>query len=191
VIGWWLRNIATNPVAYAQHRLAFTGHLLDPLESARRHPVYSAALRGTRHHLFVLNDAENPEHFYALTKGKAAADGIGWWRSNRVADALGRFGSGVYEHRWTEALALLLGLGVLLWQWRRRSLGQPVHLAIAVAGGLCVGNVAMHGLLGVASQSRYLFPTVCCAAYALLLLLWSRADAPSTTSKAAASGPEA
>jgi hypothetical protein len=174
VIGWWLRNVATHPLAYAQHRLSFTGHLLDPLESARRHPVYSAALQGSRHHLYVLNDAARPDRFHAMARGRAAANGIGWWRSNRVAEGLGRFGSGVYEHRWTEALALLVSLGLLLWQWRRRVAGRPVHLAVAVAAGLCVGNVAMHGLLGVASQARYLFPTVCCVAYALLLLLWSR-----------------
>jgi hypothetical protein len=177
VIGWWLRNVASHPVAYAQHRLAFTGHLVDPLESARRHPVYSAALRGTRHHLYALNDGQRPDAFSALTKSKPAASEIGWWRSNPVAEALGRYGSGVYEQRWNEALALLFSLGLLLWQWRRRAMGRPVHLAVAVAAGLCVGNVAMHGVLGVASQSRYLFPSVCCAIYALLLLLWSRAAA--------------
>jgi hypothetical protein len=183
VIGWWLRNIASHPIAYAQHRLTFTGFLLDPTESTRRHPAYRSQFRLGEHHFYALNSEDRVERFQKVAASRISVTDIGWWRTNRAAEGLVWFSSKVYEHRWTEAFALLLCLALLVWQWLRRWWGEPVHLAVAMAAALGIGNVAMHCLIGIASQPRYLFPTVCCAAFALLLALSTRAETARTASR--------
>jgi hypothetical protein len=176
VIVWWLGNIVRHPIAYLQHRAAFAGHLLDPLGAARGHPVYAASLTTNEHHYYALNDAERPARFIAQTQGRISAADVAWWQGNAAAAALTRASSALYRNRGIEPIALLLCIAVLLWQFRARRRGRPADIVAALAAGIGIGNFVMHGLFGVASQSRYMFPTLCCALFVLAIVV--RAGAP-------------
>lgn len=171
---WWLLNILSNPGAYAGHRLDFTAHLLDPRESGRNHPVYGRLAGQPERHLYALNRPDQAERFRTAAGGRIAADEIGWWRGNRAAGLFAGLGVLVFGFRWTEVFSLLACMAVVAAGFRRRWRGRPVPLAAPAAAALGIGNVAMHAWLGVASQDRYLFPTVCCAAFALGAALRAR-----------------
>ena len=168
---WWLLNILSNPRAYVEHRLAFTSHLLDPRETGRNHPVYGRFADPWARHLYALNRPDRAERFRSAARGRIARAEIGWWQGNRAADLFAALGAFVFGFRWTEALALLACAAIVASGFRQRWRRRPVPLVATAAAALGIGNVAMHALLGVASQDRYLFPTVCCAAVALIALL--------------------
>lgn len=168
---WWLGNILAHPLAYAGHRLDFTSNLLDPHEMARRHPVYGRFTGSVGRHLYALNRPDQAERFRQAAHGRIAPGDVGWWRGNRAAGLFAALGALVFGFRWTEALALLACALVMASGFRRRWQGRPVAPAALAAAAIGIGNFAMHAMLGVASQDRYLFPTVCCAAFALIALL--------------------
>lgn len=168
---WWLINIATHPVAYAEHRLAFTAHLLDPRETARNHPVHGRFADPWARHLYALNRPDQAERLRKAVRGRIPAGEIGWWQGNKAADLFAGLGGLVFGFRGMEVIALLACVVIIATGVRHRRRGRPVPLLPSIAAALGIGNVAMHALLGVASQDRYLFPTICCAAFALIALL--------------------
>ncbi len=165
---WWLANLLAHPSAYAGHRLAFTAHLLDPRESGRSHPVYGRFANPWQRHLYALNRPDQAARFDEAARGRLGERDIGWWRGNRAADLFAALGAFVFGFRWTEALGLAACAAVVAAGFRRR---RPLPFAASAAAALGLGNVAMHVLLGVASQDRYLLPTVCCAIFAMIAIL--------------------
>jgi hypothetical protein len=168
---WWLTNIASHPLAYAEHRLAFASYLLDPRETGRNHPVHGRAAGREPRHLYALNRTDRARLLQDAAGGRIAAEEIGWWKGNKAADLFAALGALVFGFRWMEVLGLLACAAVLASGLRARWRGRPAALAAQAAAALGIGNFAMHALLGIASQDRYLFPTVCCAAFALIALL--------------------
>ncbi|HEX8224709.1 MAG TPA: hypothetical protein VF605_12905 [Allosphingosinicella sp.] len=173
---WWLINLLKHPRAYVEHRLTFTSNLLDPREAARNHPVYGRLADRWQRHLYALNRPDQAARFHEAARGRFADREIGWWRGNRAADLFAALGTIVFGFRWTEALSLLACAAVVAAGLRRRWRGRPQPFVASAAAALGIGNVAMHALLGVASQDRYLFPTVCCAAFALIAILRARRE---------------
>ncbi len=159
---WWLRTVASNPSAYLTHRLAFTRELL-----------VSEADEGWRHHLHGINTAERIHVFRRSAAGRMDERAVLWWRENAVAVGLAAFSSAIYQHRWTELTALVLCVILLGWSWLRRRRGLPLDLAVPIAAAFGIANFAVFIPFGIASWSRYLWPTVCCAGMALIAALYS------------------
>jgi hypothetical protein len=123
--------------------------------------------------LYALNRPDRAERLDRAAAGRIAAGDLGWWRGNRAADLFAALGAVVFGFRWTELLSLIACAAVLASGLRGRARRRAVPLAASAAAAIGIGNFAMHAWLGVASQDRYLFPTVCCSAFALIALLRS------------------
>lgn len=167
----WLSSIARNPSAYLSHRLAYVSHLLDPVGSARAHPVYSAIAKDpAQRYLYALNAANSAQRLKARAAGRISPRLFLLWEENPVSRALAGFTGLTVGARAAPALALLAALLLLGWTGLRHWRGRPLPpLTVPASAGLAFGNFAMHALAGVASQERYLYPTIFCAAFALLV----------------------
>jgi hypothetical protein len=170
---YWLGSIARNPLAYLSHRLDYASNLLDPVGAARGHPVYSAFAKDPAgRYLYALNQPSAAQRLAARTKGRISPRLLLIWNENPAARGLARFTSLTLGARATTAAALLIALLLLGWTWQRHLRGKPLPpLAVPAAASLAAGNFLMHLVAGVASQERYLYPTVYCAAFALLVAL--------------------
>lgn len=156
VIGWWLGNIVSHPIAYVGHRVAFTRYLIDPVALIRDHAVYRRIVGVT------------PPYLYAINRTAATPTSFARWHERPGARMFARFSGTLLAGRWSAAAALLASLGVIGWSWRRRWLGRPVAAAATVAAAVALGNFVMHAIVGIASQDRYMLPTVLCSGFALL-----------------------
>jgi hypothetical protein len=180
VIEWWLRSIAANPLAYLSHRLDYSRNLLDPVGASRGHPVYAAAAadRAGRY-LYALNQPSAAERLEAQTQSRIPSGQFLTWHENAAARALAWLTNLIVGFRGTPVAALLISLSLLGWTWVRHWRGRPLPpLTVPAAASLAAGNFLMHALAGVASQERYLHPTVFCAAFALLVAFrWALREA--------------
>jgi hypothetical protein len=175
IAGWWLKGIATNPGAYAGHRLGHMSTLLGADYDARRKRD-KEAFGPQRRHLYALNRSERAGDVERIQQRLADPVRMRWWQESRLSLAFAWIGEVIYAHRWTEALALILCFLLLGWSWIRRVSGRIVPLAVPAAAGLGIGNAAIYLFLGVAAQDRYLFPTVCLAIFAGIAALRSIAQ---------------
>jgi hypothetical protein len=166
---WWLGNIAAHPAAYVRHRLAFTRELL-----------VSEADEGWRHHLHGIN---TPERIHVLRRsaaGRLDEREVATWRENPVALALAGYSSLIYQHRFTEAAAAAACVILLGWSWSRVRRGLPLDIVVPAAAAIGLANLLVYIPFGIASWSRYLWPTVCCALFAFVVALRTSERTPST-----------
>lgn len=171
VLFFWLGSIGRDPLAYASHRLAYTRNLLDPTGASRGHPIYAAFVRDRAgRYLYALNAPSASQRLQAGTEGRISSRLILTWHENPVARGLAGFTSVTLGSRAAPAVALLVALLLLGWTWQRHLRSRPLPpLTVPAAAALAAGNFLMHALAGVASQERYMYPTVFCAAFALLV----------------------
>lgn len=171
VIAGWLRGIAENPLAYLSHRLDYCRNLLDPVGAARGHPVYAAAAADRPgRYLYALNQPSAARRLEAQTKGRMPPRRFPAWHENPAARGLAGLTDLIVGFRGTSAAALAISLLLLGWTFVRHLRARPLPpLTVPAAAALAVGNFLMHALAGVASQERYLHPTIFCAAFALLV----------------------
>lgn len=170
VIAVWLRSIAENPGAYAVHRLDFARNLLDPTRAARGHSVYADAAKGRPdRYLYALNRPSAAHRLEASTYGRVDPGRFLSGKTNPVARGFATLTSAVVGFRGAPAAALLACLLLLAWTWARHLRDKPLPpLTVVAAAALAAGNFLMHAVFGVASQDRYLHPTIFCAVFALL-----------------------
>lgn len=159
MISWWLGNIVSHPIAYLEHRLAFTGYLLDPIALLRDHTVYARIANATRPYLYAVN-----------RPGRTPAP-FATWQEYTGARIFSRFSGTLLGWRWSAAMALLASVGVIGWSWRQRWRGRNISTIATFAAALAVGNFVMHAIVGIASQDRYLLPTVLCSSFAVFTAL--------------------
>lgn len=173
MIAWWLRNIARHPLAYVSHRLDYASNLIDPVGASLGHPVYSAAAADRPgRYLYALNAPRHAGRLEAATAGRLSPGRFLVWREGTAARSFAHLTNLILGFRGTPAIALLASLLLLGWTWLLHLRGRPLPpLTIPVAASLAAGNFLMHAVAGVASQERYLHPTIFCAAFALLVAL--------------------
>lgn len=173
MIGWWLREVAAHPGAWLAHRAGFASHLADPVGAAAAHPVYSAAGgTGPRRYLYSLNRPEEAGRMAATVRGRAPPDAFSQWKETALSRVFARLADTLIGFRAAVPAALLASLLLLGWTCMRRLRGRILPpVVVPAAAGLALGNFLMHALLGVASQERYLLPTLFCAAFALIAAL--------------------
>lgn len=171
VLVFWMGSIVRNPIAYLSHRLDYTGNLLDPVGAARDHLVYSAVAKDpTQRYLYALNQPSAERRLEAKTRGKIPPRQFLAWHETVAARGLAGFTGLTIGCRAAPAVSLLIALLLLGWTWVRHLRAKPrPPLTVPAAAALAVGNFLMHALVGVASQERYLYPTIYCAAFALLV----------------------
>lgn len=170
VIAWWIGSIVRHPFAYISHRLDFSRNLLDPVGAARNHPVYMAAEadRAGRY-LYALNGPDAAARLNAMTKDRLPPNQFLPWHENAAARAFAELANLVVGFRGTLMAALLISLLLLGATFVRNRRGMPLPpLTVSAAAALAISNFVMHAFLGLASQERYLYPTVFCAAFASL-----------------------
>jgi hypothetical protein len=161
----WLGTVAAHPVAYIQHRLSYTAHLLDP----------ERATVG-EHHTYAINRSDDLEILRRVSAGRIPEDAILMWKENGLTSAFSLLGGILHAPRGAPAAAVVLCFVILLLAWRRRRSGTAPDVPAILAASLGAGNFVMHAILGVASQDRYLFPTLCCGYLALVLALRWNSD---------------
>lgn len=171
VIALWLSSIAENPLAYLSHRLDYARNLLDPAGAAQNHPVYAAATRDRPgRYLYALNQPGSAGRLQSITEGRMSPRRFLIWQENSVARGFAGLTNLLVGFRGTPTAALLVSLFLLGWTWARHWRGRTLPpLTVPVAAALALGNFLMHFFAGVASQERYLHPTIFCAAFALLV----------------------
>lgn len=157
----WATEILAHPLAYAAHRLTYTGYLL------RSQDHRSWGLGGN-----AVNDATSAASIGETREMMARL------KADRPV-RLWRPGIATRPFRWLEArllryptihfVAILGSLAMLLHGWLQRRDG--VRLGALLAVGLGLGNVAMLVVFGVADPARYLLPTTCLFYAALLALI--------------------
>jgi hypothetical protein len=184
VLAVWLRSIAEHPGAYVAHRLDFTRNLLDPVGAARGHPIYAAAAKDApARFLYALNQPSAAHRLAASTQGRIDPGRFLLWEDNPAARGFATLSSLVVGFRSVNVAALLVSLFLLGWTWARHLRERPLPpLTVPAAAALAAGNFVMHAFLGVASQARYLHPTIFCAAFAVLVALRYALDARSSPS---------
>ena len=171
VLLFWLGSIAANPAAYFSHRLDYVSNLLDPVGASRGHPVYAAIAKDPAgRYLYALNAPASAQRLQAQTNGRISPRLLLTWNENPVARGFAGFTSLMVGSRAAPAAALLAALLLLGWTWQRHLRSRPLPpLTVPAAAALAAGNFLMHAMAGVASQERYMYPTIFCAAFALLV----------------------
>jgi hypothetical protein len=171
---WWLRSVASHPFAYARHRAAYAVSLFDSYQTPD--PQWIPYLAAGRRHLYALNTPDRVEDVRRAARGRIGLQEIDWWQGNALSSGFATLRQILFDHRRTELAALLFCILLSAWNWHRHRNDLPVDLPSAVAAGIGIGNAGMHVFLGVASQSRFLLPTLCCAVFGAIAALKPRAQ---------------
>lgn len=157
----WLSAIATHPLAYAQHRLAYVGYLM----TSQDHATWG--IDGQ-----AFNDATIPAARAEMLRGLADLHTdrrIDLWRPSIATAPMRWLERTMFKFPKAQWAGLIACLAVLLSNWMRRQ--KSVRYGAILAAGFGVGNFAMLAVFGVADPSRYMFPTVALAYVALLAML--------------------
>lgn len=169
--GWWFEQVIRHPVAYLQHRLAYSRKLIrtDQHIIFPRAP-YSDTLNST------LDPRDRDPNFNAEileTRGLGAAH-IDFWPNTVAEEPFAKISSLLFG--WRNAYILSAVMCLVLWAWtmRRHFTGREVDPTATLAAATGLGNIGMLMLFGVASEGRYLLTTICCAWIALLIALRPR-----------------
>jgi hypothetical protein len=168
-IQWWFQNVLHHPLAYLEHRLAYTAMLFKdhrPLIGwgpyAINKPATIDQISGAVSHGRDLN---------GLTHGIDMTGKIQMWEPNILSVPFYWIGARLFARPASLGVGLLLCIGTLLWSWRTRRLNQAVDPVVIVSSALGVGNFIMFMAFGVADDGRYLVPTLICGIVSLLLTL--------------------
>lgn len=159
--GRWIREIASHPLAYAQHRWAYVSYLM----TSRDHDTWG--LDGQ-----AINDATSPAALKEMRAGMtdmAANRPIGLWHPSPLTEPVRWLERVLFRFPNVQWAGLIACLSILVFSWMRRADG--IRLGAIVAAALGVGNFAMLAVFGVADPGRYMLPTVALAYLALLALL--------------------
>lgn len=168
----WMSGIAENPGAYARHRLGFMARLLTGPDPDFYGSQYAGLPQSQRAmHLYAINSPERSEDFIRSGQGLVAPADYGWWRDNPASRILSSLVGPFFRTPLLAAAAIVLSLLLIGWTELRKRSGRPIDLIVPAAAGLAIGNAAMHLFVGLASQDRYLYPTVYCALFALIAAL--------------------
>lgn len=157
----WAAEILSHPLAYAGHRLAYTGYLLQ----SRDHRTWG--IGGS-----AVNDAASAAslaEMRAIMSGLQADRPIRLWQAHGAMVPFQRLEALLLRYPKVQSVGLIGSLAVLLICWLRRQRG--VRLGALVPAGLAVGNFGMLAVFGVADPARYMLPTTCLCYVALLALL--------------------
>lgn len=157
----WVVEILSHPIAYVQHRLTYSGYLLQSRDHA------SWGIAGD-----AVNDAASPrsmaETHEMMTRLKANRP-VQLWRTKEIAEPFKWLESHLFRYPKVQSVALIGSLALLLLSWMRRQGG--LRLGVILPASLGIANVGMLVLFGVADPARYLLPTICLFHVALLALL--------------------
>lgn len=174
----WMSGIAENPGAYARHRLGFMARLLTGPDRDFYGSQYAGLPRSRlAMHNYAINSPERSADFRRSAQGLVAPADFGWWRGNPANRILSVLVGPFFRTPLLAAAAIALSLLLIGWTWLRKRAGRPIDLIVPAAAGLALGNAAMHLVVGLASQDRYLYPTVYCALFALIAALRVRDSA--------------
>lgn len=166
--GWWIGQVIRHPLAYLLHRADYSHKLL----RTDRHiiyaqPPYSDTLNSTLDPRYLL-----PEFNAEIREeGRIGVAHIDKWQNTLVEEPFAKLSTLIFSQR--NAYLLSLIVCAALWAWNLRQHfrgreGDPIVTIVAAAG---IGNAGMLVFFGVASEGRYLLPTVCCACIAALIAL--------------------
>lgn len=157
----WLRQIALHPVAYARHRLTYSGAVLLSQDHA------SWGVSGA-----AVNEADSPtarraqaEMMHRLHANRP----VQAWHDRAITAPFRSIERGLFKAPKVRAFALIGALAILLLCWIRRSEG--LRLGALLPAGFAVGNFVMLLLFGVADPVRYMLPTIVLCYVAALALL--------------------
>ncbi|MGE3747047.1 MAG: hypothetical protein AB7G25_15275 [Sphingomonadaceae bacterium] len=163
--GWWVGQILSNPFAYARHRVA-----------------YSRKLMGTHQHIIVheppysdtMNRNDDPR-FYTKRYGRDTVPGdfdqLATWNNDLGLKPFAKLSSLLFAQKYGYKIALVVCLILFGWNLRKHFKRREVNLMVPLVAAVGIGNVGMLVFFGVASEGRYLVPTICCACVAALLAL--------------------
>ena len=164
----WVAAIVAHPVAYAQHRLAYTGYLLVSQDNA------TWGIGGQ-----AINDATAAParvEMDAMLAAMHAQRRIDRWRPSITTVPMRWLEATLFRFPKVQWLGLIACLAVLLGSWMRRAEG--IRVGAILAASLGTGNLVTLMLFGVADPGRYMWPTVVLAYVALLAMLAPAAKRP-------------
>jgi hypothetical protein len=156
VVRWWLKSIATHPIAYLQHRLAYSYAMLrhmNPVES--RGEPYA-----------VNTPPRINELFGSFSRGVDMRDYFELWNPVTAYIPFGLAAALVFSRPVAGLAFILCGL-LLLWAWHSGRRGPATDNVVVVSSAIGIANIATLMVFGIASEGRYLILTVVCAAVAL------------------------
>lgn len=169
---WWQRAVTSHPLDYAKHRAAFTRHLLDSRQVDE--PAFARFIAAGLRHLYATNTRERAEDMRRITRDKVAPETFATWEGNSVLTGFATLRALLFDHRFTDLIALLVCVAAVAWHWQRRWRGLPFDAIAALAACIGIGNVVMYAVFGVASQGRFLLPTLCGAVFVAIAMLRSQ-----------------
>jgi hypothetical protein len=163
IVRWWLKAVASHPIAYLQHRLAHSYAMLRYMN-----PV------ATRDQPYAVNTPPRINELYSsFTRGVDMRNYFQLWNPVTAYIPFGWAAVLVFSRPVAGLSFLFCGLS-LLWAWRRGYRGPATDNVVVVASAIGIANVATLMVFGIASEGRYLILTVVCAAFALWRMIRAR-----------------
>jgi hypothetical protein len=182
LIDWWFGQVIRHPVAYLRHRFAYSHKLI----RTQQHiifpkPPYSDTLNSKLDPRYG-NPAYNAE---IREEGRPGAAHISLWPNTLAEEPFAKLSSLIFSRQNAYILSVLVCFGLWAWGLRRHFMGREVDPIAILAAAMGLGNFGMLIFFGVASEGRYLLPTICCACFAALTAARALTREPRTQAPAA------
>jgi hypothetical protein len=156
VVRWWLKTVVSHPIAYLQHRLAYSYAMLRHMN-----PV------ATRDPPYAVNTASRLNELHSsFSRGVDMRDYFQLWELTTAYVPFGWAAALVFSRPVAGLAFILCGL-LLLWAWHSGRRGPATDNVVVVSSAIGIANIATLMVFGIASEGRYLILTVVCAAAAL------------------------
>lgn len=156
VVRWWLKAVVSHPIAYLQHRLAYSYAML-------RHMNPVATLDAP----YAVNTPSRFNELYSsFSRGVDMRDYFQLWDLTAAYVLFGWVAALVFSRPVAGLSFVFCGLS-LLWAWYRGKRGLATDSVVVISSGIGIANIATLMVFGIASEGRYLILTVVCAAVAL------------------------
>jgi hypothetical protein len=153
---WWLKAVVSHPVAYLQHRLAYSYAML-------RHMNPVATLDAP----YAVNTPSRLNELYSsFSRGVDMRDYFQLWDLTTAYVPFGWAAALVFSRPVAGLSFVFCGI-VLLWAWHRGKRGPATDNVLVISSAIGLANIATLVVFGIASEGRYLILTVVCSALAL------------------------
>lgn len=156
VVRWWLKAVVSHPIAYLQHRLAYSYAML-------RHMNPVSTLDAP----YAVNTPSRLNELYSsFSRNVDMRDYFQLWNPVTAYIPFGWAAALVFSRPVAGLSFVFCGFS-LLWAWYRGKKGPATDSVAVISSAIGLANVATLAVFGIASEGRYLILTVVCAAVAL------------------------
>jgi hypothetical protein len=157
---WWISVVAQHPVGYLKHRTYYSFYLIRSMSPILGWgPAYAV---NSTPHMSELHS--NSTH--GLDMGRA----FELWEPN-ITYLPFAWVAATLSTRIAVIVATLACIITLISNWRSGRTLHDFDLVAVISSGIGFGNILMLLLFGIASEGRYLLPTIVCGFVSILLVL--------------------